>query len=235
MQALRAARALGDDKRLLLLGKGMLPVLLAIAASLRLGSKKLTEVELLYGGSGTNSEEGQPQQQKRGEEGTYKRAVDLCRLLLSVASREELLYALATTATLLVKSFLNVRLVTLLTDVERNLMRRDAPAFYSSIATYVSHMLPQALANALLHYNVYLLSLKLREKLTLRLFGKYFADNCYYHLLNRSSRAGSTAAPPHNVDQLLTSDIGEFAGSVVSAFLYTGGLLSSLRAPCTLF
>ena len=230
--ALRALPLLSKQKRYLaLVGRGVLPVLLAIAASLRLGAKRLTDVELLYGSSAINdgqSEERDPRRSgKKGGDSTPKRAMDLYKLLLSVTSREELLYALATITTLLAKSALNVRLVTLLTDVERNLMSRDSPGFYSSVARYVSYMLPQALVNALLHYNVYLLSLKLREKLTRRIVGKFFTDNCFYHLqsYNNSAASGGAGTPSSslsNVDQLLTVEISEFAATVVSAFLYTG-------------
>ena len=139
-----------------------------------------------------------------------QRIKKLYSLLSSICGYKEVGLGAGIVVGLVVRALCDLKLVHLITDVERNVVHRRMPLFMKAILNYGCWAVPVSGVNALLSYFINQLSLSLREKLSERLIRRFTQNNAFFYLAEKDRTVFD------NLDQTLSQDIDDFTNSLTS-------------------
>ena len=131
-------------------------------------------------------------------------------LLSSICGYKEVGLGTGIVVGLVIRAMCDLKLVHLITDVERNVVHRRISFFMRALLNYGCWAVPVGGVNALLSYFINELSLSLREKLSERLIGRFTQNNAFFYLGDKDRNVFN------NLDQTLSQDIDDFTNSLTS-------------------
>lgn len=139
-----------------------------------------------------------------------RRIRKLYQLLYSICGYKEIGLSFGIVFGLIIRAICDLKLVHLITDVEKNVVHRRLPSFMKALLNYGCWAVPVGGVNALLSYFINELSLSLREKLSLRLIRRFTQNNAFFYLGDKEKDVFN------NLDQTLSQDIDDFTNSLTS-------------------
>lgn len=139
-----------------------------------------------------------------------KRIKMLYSLLSSTCGYKEVGLGIGIVFGLVIRAMCDLKLVHLITDVERNVVHRRMSLFMKAIINYGCWAVPVSGVNALLSYFISQLSLSLRQKLSERLIRRFTQNNAFFYLGENDKSVFN------NLDQTLSQDIDDFTNSLTS-------------------
>ena len=115
---------------------------------------------------------------------------------------------------LFVRTWCDLRMIRLMTNVETNLVGRRRNASMKALLDFAVFMLPVSMVNAALSYTQDELKIAIRNSLTRRLLDKFMAANTFYHVANPSPEDMVLAATIAHPDHVMSHDVEEFSKMV---------------------
>ncbi|KAI6227674.1 ATP-binding cassette sub-family D member 3 [Aphelenchoides fujianensis] len=123
----------------------------------------------------------------------------------------EVFYMVVIACTLFARTYADLFMITISTQIEGAIIDRDKHAFFKLMLHYMMCMPVISVVNNLLKFGLSELKLRFRERLTHRLYGHYLNGFTFYKMSNLDNRIA-------NADQLLTQDVDRFCEGIVELY-----------------
>jgi ATP-binding cassette subfamily D (ALD) protein 3 len=141
----------------------------------------------------------------------FKRLWRLLKIIVPGVMTPEMGFMMLVSLSLVSRTMADLWIIATSTSIERAIIGRKRGDFIYHLFQFFLGMVPVALVNSLLRYSLSELALRFRTRLTKYLYALYMKGFVYYRLGNLDNRIP-------NADQLLTTDVEKFCGSIAELF-----------------
>lgn len=165
-----------------------------------------------FSGGSKKGAVGKAKKKKVAVDGVFaKRMLRLLKIIVPGPMSGEAFYLAFVAALLVVRTYFDLLMLGITTQVESRIIARDSKGFAKGVGRFFMWMLPVAACNSFLKYGQAELALRFRERLTAHLYDQYLKGFTYYKVSNLDNRIS-------NADQLLTQDVERFCQSVADLY-----------------
>jgi len=141
----------------------------------------------------------------------FKRLWRLLKVIVPGFLTPETGFMMLVSLSLVSRTMADLWIIATSTSIERAIIGRKRGDFIYHLFQFFLGMVPVALVNSLLRYSLSELALRFRTRMTKYLYSLYMKGFVYYRLGNLDNRIP-------NADQLLTTDVEKFCGSIAELF-----------------